>query len=171
MQHTEVMGREAELYVKLSNGRIKCTACARLCEIPEGKTGLCGVRGVTNNSLYLYVYGRVITGHIDPIEKKPVTHYKPGTAIYSIATTGCNWLCKYCQNYDISQRRKIEGVEMTPKEVIQSAYEYTPMVLHIPITNLLFLLNLQKTVESRPIKEAFLISLFQMAMIHLILLL
>jgi pyruvate formate lyase activating enzyme len=53
-----------------------------------------------------------------------VTHYKPGAAIYSIATTGCNWLCKYCQNYDISQRRKIEGVEMTPKEVVDKAVSY-----------------------------------------------
>jgi pyruvate formate lyase activating enzyme len=126
VQHnsSEITGKEAELYVKLPNGRIKCTACARLCEIPEGKTGLCGIRGVTNNSLYLYVYGRVIAGHIDPIEKKPVTHYRPRTAIYSIATTGCNWLCKYCQNYDISQRRKIEGVEMTPAEVVQTAQKY-----------------------------------------------
>jgi pyruvate formate lyase activating enzyme len=124
VQQSEITGREAELYVKLPNGRIKCTACARLCEIPEGKTGLCGIRGVANNSLYLYVYGRVIAGHIDPIEKKPVIHYRPGTAIYSIATTGCNWLCKYCQNYDISQRRKVEGVEMTPEEVISNAEQY-----------------------------------------------
>jgi pyruvate formate lyase activating enzyme len=124
VQRSEITGKEAELYIKLPNGRMKCTACARLCEIPEGKTGLCGIRGVTNNKLYLYVYGRVIAGHIDPIEKKPVTHYRPGTAIYSIATTGCNWLCKYCQNYDISQRRKVEGVEMTPAEVIQNAERY-----------------------------------------------
>jgi pyruvate formate lyase activating enzyme len=53
-----------------------------------------------------------------------VTHYKPGSAIYSIATTGCNWLCKYCQNYDISQQRKIEGIEMTPKEVVDMAASY-----------------------------------------------
>lgn len=124
MQRSDVNGKEAELYVNLPNGRIKCTACARLCEIPEGKTGLCGIRGVTNNNLYLYVYGKVIAGHIDPIEKKPVTHYRPGTSIYSIATTGCNWLCKYCQNYDISQRRKVEGVEMTPEEVVQNAEHY-----------------------------------------------
>lgn len=120
----KTIGREAELYVKLPNDRIRCTACARLCEIPDGKIGLCGVRGVTNNKLYLYVYGRVISGQIDPIEKKPVTHYMPGTAIYSIATTGCNWLCKYCQNYDISQRRKVDGIEMTPEEVIQSAQRF-----------------------------------------------
>jgi pyruvate formate lyase activating enzyme len=115
------MGKEAELYQGLPNGRIKCTACARLCEIPEGKIGLCGIRGVNQGKLWLYTYGRVIAGHVDPIEKKPVTHYMPGSAIYSIATTGCNWLCKYCQNYDISQRRKIEGKEMTPEQVVRTA--------------------------------------------------
>jgi len=87
------IGKEAELFVSLPNGRVKCTACARLCEIPEGKSGLCGVRGVVNNRLQLFVYGRVIAGHVDPIEKKPVTHYRPGTEIFSISTTGCNWLC------------------------------------------------------------------------------
>ena len=120
----QLFGKEAELYHSLPNGRIKCTACARLCEIPEGKIGLCGIRGVVNNKLQLFVYGKVIAGNLDPIEKKPVTHYRPGTSIFSIATTGCNWLCKYCQNYDISQRRKIEGVEMTPKEVVNMAASY-----------------------------------------------
>lgn len=124
MQQSDLSGKEAELYTKLPNGRIKCTACARLCEIPSGKIGLCGIRGVVDNKLQLFVYGRVIAGHIDPIEKKPVTHYRPGTAIFSIATTGCNWLCKYCQNYDISQRRKIEGNLMTPLEVVDMATTY-----------------------------------------------
>ena len=123
-QREQILGEEAELYHNLPNGRIKCTACARLCEIPEGKIGLCGVRGVMNNKLQLLVYGKVIAGSLDPIEKKPVTHYRPGTSIYSIATTGCNWLCKYCQNYDISQRRKIEGTEMTPTEVVNIAKSY-----------------------------------------------
>ncbi|HEY6883182.1 MAG TPA: AmmeMemoRadiSam system radical SAM enzyme [Nitrososphaeraceae archaeon] len=124
MQQSDLSGKEAELYTKLPNGRIKCTACARLCEIPSGKIGLCGIRGAVDNKLQLFVYGRVIAGHIDPIEKKPVTHYRPGTAIFSIATTGCNWLCKYCQNYDISQRRKIEGNIMTPLEVVDMATTY-----------------------------------------------
>lgn len=124
MDSSVVLGKEAELYHKLPNGRMKCTACARLCEIPEGKIGLCGIRGVTDGKLWLYTYGRVIAGQIDPIEKKPVTHYMPSSAIYSIATTGCNWLCKYCQNYDISQRRKIEGTEMNPEQVVLNALNY-----------------------------------------------
>lgn len=121
---TEVPGKDAELGIALPNGRVKCTACARYCEIPEGKIGLCGVRGVVNNKLRLFVYGRVIAGHVDPIEKKPVTHYQPGSGIFSIATTGCSWLCKYCQNYDISQRRKVEGAEMTPEQVAITAQKY-----------------------------------------------
>jgi pyruvate formate lyase activating enzyme len=119
-----VTGKEAELYTRLPSGRVRCTACARFCEIPEGKVGLCGIRGTIDNKLQLFVYGKVIAGHIDPIEKKPVTHYRPGTSIFSIATTGCNWLCKYCQNYDISQRRKIEGNDMTPEQVVDNALNY-----------------------------------------------
>jgi pyruvate formate lyase activating enzyme len=76
-----VLGKEAELSVKVGNDRIKCTACARYCQIPEGKIGLCGVRGVVKNKLFLFSYGRVISGNIDPIEKKPVSHYMPGTSI------------------------------------------------------------------------------------------
>ncbi|MFQ5761545.1 MAG: AmmeMemoRadiSam system radical SAM enzyme [Candidatus Bathyarchaeia archaeon] len=118
------MIKEAKLYETLSEGRVRCTACARYCNIPEGKIGLCGIRQNLNGRLHLLVYGKVITGHIDPIEKKPVTHFMPGTKIFSIATTGCNWLCHYCQNYDISQRRKVEGVDVTPEEVVRLTQQY-----------------------------------------------
>ena len=87
------LGKEASLYERLPSGRVRCTACARYCNIPEGKIGLCGIRGNVDGKLQLFVYGKVIAGHVDPIEKKPVTHYMPGSKIFSIATTGCNWLC------------------------------------------------------------------------------
>ncbi|MBI3639968.1 MAG: AmmeMemoRadiSam system radical SAM enzyme [Thaumarchaeota archaeon] len=116
--------KEAILYEKLPNEKVRCTACARYCEIGKEQIGLCGIRGNKGGKLELFVYGKVITGHVDPIEKKPVIHYRPGTSIYSIATTGCNWLCKYCQNYDISQRRKVEGTEMTPQQVVDQALRY-----------------------------------------------
>jgi pyruvate formate lyase activating enzyme len=90
---TEPTGKVAELYRTLPNGKVQCTACARLCQIGEGQVGLCGVRGVIGGKLYLLVYGRVMAGHIDPIEKKPVVHYRPGSKIFSLATSGCNWLC------------------------------------------------------------------------------
>ena len=90
----KAMGKVAELWKPVpGTDKIMCTACARYCKIGEGQVGLCGVRGVHDGKLWLYVYGRVITGHVDPIEKKPVTHYRPGSKIFSIATTGCNWLC------------------------------------------------------------------------------
>ena len=115
------MDKEAVLYEKLSDGKVRCTACARYCEMSSGQVGLCGVRGNVDSKLNLFVYGKVISGHVDPIEKKPVTHYNPGSKVYSIATTGCNWLCRYCQNHDISQRRKVEGVNMTPAQVADTA--------------------------------------------------
>ncbi|HEV8595310.1 MAG TPA: hypothetical protein VGR51_07255, partial [Thermoplasmata archaeon] len=87
------MGKVAELWKPTESGRIVCTACARYCKIGEGQVGLCGIRGVHDGKLWLYTYGKVITGHVDPIEKKPVTHDRPGSKIFSIATTGCNWLC------------------------------------------------------------------------------
>jgi len=118
------MIREALLYEALPESRVRCRACARYCNIPEGKIGLCGVRQNIGGKLHLLVYGKVITGHIDPIEKKPVTHYMPGSKVFSIATTGCNWLCQYCQNFDISQRRKVEGTDMMPIEVATLARQH-----------------------------------------------
>lgn len=117
------LNKEAVLYDKMPDGKVRCTACARYCEIREGQIGLCGVRANEGGKLDLLVYGKVITGNVDPIEKKPVVHYRPGTRIFSIATTGCNWLCKYCQNYDISQRRKVEGRNLSPREVVQLAVD------------------------------------------------
>lgn len=95
-----------------------------MCQIGEGQVGLCGVRGVVDGRLYLLVYGKIVAGHIDPIEKKPVVHYRPGSKIFSIATTGCNWLCQYCQNADISQRRKVEGVDASPEYIVGKAESY-----------------------------------------------
>src|ERR1700733_12823063 len=120
---TAPAGKEADVFRSLANGRIQCTACSRLCQLAEGQTGLCGVRGVVGGKLYLLNYGRIIAGQVDPIEKKPVIHYKPGSKIFSIATTGCNWLCRYCQNYDISQRRKVEGIDASPGGAVALAVE------------------------------------------------
>ncbi len=118
---TKPSGREAELFRSMQNGRVQCTACARQCQIGEGQIGFCGVRGVVGGRLYLLVYGKVMAGHVDPIEKKPVVHYRPGSKIFSIATSGCSWACAYCQNSDISQLRRIEGVDATPEEIVESA--------------------------------------------------
>jgi pyruvate formate lyase activating enzyme len=96
------MGKPVSLGRPLPDGRIECVACARYCKLKEGQVGLCGIRGVHDGKLWLYVYGKVITGHVDPIEKKPVIHYRPGSKVFSIATTGCNWLCEYCLSDDVT---------------------------------------------------------------------
>ena len=121
---TSPSGAPADLFRGLSNGRIQCTACARGCQLSEGQVGFCGVRGVVGGKLYLLVYGKVMAGHIDPIEKKPVVHYRPGSKIFSVATSGCSWACAYCQNSDISQLRKIEGIDATPQELVDNAASY-----------------------------------------------
>lgn len=118
------MDKEAILYERLPNDKVRCLACGRYCELGKDQVGLCGVRGNKDGKLVLYVYGKVAACHVDPIEKKPVTHYRPGSRIFSIGTTGCNWMCKYCQNYDLSQRRKIEGADISPEQVVSLAQKY-----------------------------------------------
>ena len=120
----EPSGREAELFRGLPNGRVQCTACARVCQIGEGQVGFCGIRGVVGGRLYLLDYGKIMAAHIDPIEKKPVVHYRPGSKILSVATSGCSWACRFCQNYDISQRRQPDGVEQSPENIASLAVGY-----------------------------------------------
>lgn len=118
-------GKQAELFEILPQGRVKCLACARYCNIPTGKIGLCGIRQNIDGRLHLLVYGKVIAGHADPIEKKPVSHFMPGSKIFSIATSGCNWLCRYCQNYDISQRRQVAGEDASPEQVVKMTKRFS----------------------------------------------
>ena len=94
--------KEAMLFEKLSDGRVRCGLCAHRCVIADGKRGLCQVRENRGRTLYTLVYGRTITQHVDPIEKKPLFHFYPGSTAYSVATPGCNFRCRWCQNWDIS---------------------------------------------------------------------
>jgi pyruvate formate lyase activating enzyme len=117
--------KEASLW-KPEKDKIRCFLCNHKCLIPEGKRGLCFVRENQNNKLYSLVYGKVIAAHIDPIEKKPLYHFYPGSSAYSIATVGCNFRCSFCQNWDISQMPKdnegqIIGKDMTPNDVVSEA--------------------------------------------------
>ncbi len=118
--------KEALLYERLSEDRVKCNLCAHRCVIAEGKRGLCNVRENRQGTLYSLVYGKVIARHIDPIEKKPLFHFYPGSRSYSIATVGCNLRCLHCQNWQISQYPKItdgrvEGEDMSPEDVVREA--------------------------------------------------
>ncbi|MFP3897501.1 MAG: AmmeMemoRadiSam system radical SAM enzyme [Anaerolineales bacterium] len=117
--------KEAMLYEKLEGDVVRCALCAHRCRIREGETGICGVRENREGTLYSLVYGQIISHAVDPIEKKPLFHFYPGTDAFSIATVGCNFRCTFCQNADISQmprdQGRIVGREMPPEAVVEAA--------------------------------------------------
>jgi pyruvate formate lyase activating enzyme len=95
--------KEASYYEKLDGGRIHCFLCPHNCHIADGRAGLCRVRMNRGGSLYSEIYGQVTSIAMDPIEKKPLYHFHPGSSISSIGTRGCNFACPFCQNWSISQ--------------------------------------------------------------------
>jgi pyruvate formate lyase activating enzyme len=114
----------ATLYEPLPDGKVRCTACARYCTIPEGSHGFCFVRKNEGGRLVLLTYGLASAVQVDPVEKKPLSHYRPGTRVLSIGTVGCNWRCKYCQNAEISQEREIVGQPLSPTRAVAWARRY-----------------------------------------------
>ncbi len=108
----------------VEGNKIRCTACYRYCLLSSNQKGFCGVRSNKNNKLVLDVYNVPYGFNIDPIEKKPVLHIYPGSRILSFGTAGCNFACKYCQNYDMSQRKTVEGSYFSPEDVIDLALKY-----------------------------------------------
>ena len=117
---------EARLWRALDGGRVDCDLCAHRCRIGPGKFGICGVRENTAGKLTTHAYGRVIAAHIDPIEKKPLFHFQPGSRSLSIATIGCNFRCPFCQNWEISQAPRAKdafrgGQEFPPAEIVAEA--------------------------------------------------
>ncbi len=118
--------KEALLYEKLKDNLIHCFLCSHHCKIALAKFGFCGVRQNIDGVLYTHVYGKPIAMHVDPIEKKPLYHFFPGSASFSIATVGCNFRCGFCQNWEISQARVRDGVkldkeEVSPVEIVRGA--------------------------------------------------
>lgn len=95
--------KEAMFYERIEDDRVHCFLCSQHCRIAPGELGKCGVRENREGRLWSLVYGEVVAEHIDPIEKKPLFHFHPGSRSYSIATMGCNFTCLFCQNSDISQ--------------------------------------------------------------------
>jgi len=119
--------KEAYLYKKLEDNKVHCHLCHHRCVISEGHRGTCGVRENRSGTLISLVYGKVIAAHCDPIEKKPLFHFLPGTRSFSIATVGCNFKCVFCQNADISQmpsdQKRIMGNDMTPEQIVREALD------------------------------------------------
>ena len=119
--------KEALLYTKLEDNQLRCDLCAHRCLIQEGKRGICGVRENRGGVLYSLVYGKAIATHVDPIEKKPLFNFLPGSLSFSVATVGCNMTCLHCQNADISQAPRetgrIMGEQITPEELVEAALQ------------------------------------------------
>jgi pyruvate formate lyase activating enzyme len=117
--------KEALFFEKLNNNKVQCHLCAHHCVIPNDKRGICGVRENRSGILYSLVYGKSIAENVDPIEKKPLFHFLPGSNSFSIATAGCNFRCLHCQNYDISQmprtRDVIFGKNLSPDDIVALA--------------------------------------------------
>ena len=129
-------------YQQLDDGRVECGVCPHHCIIAEGKTGLCGSRRNRQGELVSEVYGRPCALAIDPIEKKPLYHFHPGTTCLSLACTGCNFRCLNCQNHDISQAKpeEVPSYELQPEALIELcrkhhcpgiAYTYTEPLTYI----------------------------------------
>jgi pyruvate formate lyase activating enzyme len=118
--------KEAYLYKTLDDEKVRCDLCSFRCVIENGERGQCAVRENRNGKLYSLVYGKAIAKSIDPIEKKPLFHFLPGSKSFSIATVGCNFRCLYCQNHEISQYPlenggKIAGEDYPPQQVVEDA--------------------------------------------------
>jgi len=114
------------LYEKLKENRVRCNLCAHCCTIFPGNRGICAVRENREGKLYSLNYGKAIAANIDPIEKKPLFHFLPGSKSYSIATAGCNFRCEFCQNWDISQlsksfKGKFPGFALPPEKIVTEA--------------------------------------------------
>jgi len=117
--------KEALFYDKIAGAGVYCGLCRFRCTIAEGKRGICGVRENRGGTLYSLVYGKAVAENVDPVEKKPLFHFYPGSRTFSVATVGCNFRCRHCQNYSISQSAweggLIGGHDLSPAEIVDKA--------------------------------------------------
>jgi len=118
--------RIALYWEKMPGNKVQCQNCPHQCTLKEGERGFCRVRENRGGSLYTLVYGNPCAIHLDPIEKKPLYHFLPGTTAFSIATAGCNFRCKYCQNYAISQVKPeyTRNYKLPPEDLINNVLNY-----------------------------------------------
>ncbi|MBM3523068.1 MAG: AmmeMemoRadiSam system radical SAM enzyme, partial [Alphaproteobacteria bacterium] len=100
-------------WTALPDGRVRCDVCPRECRLGDGQRGLCFVRGAQDGAVVLTAYGRASGFCVDPIEKKPLNHFLPGTSVLSFGTAGCNLACAFCQNWDISKSRDMAAMADT----------------------------------------------------------
>jgi len=161
------MQHQAELWSPGTDRRVHCALCAHRCDIGAGRSGVCGVRTNIDGTLYTSVYGNPIAVHIDPIEKKPLYHFLPGTKTLSLATIGCNFRCSFCQNWRISQRRSAAGTsaddapidEVGPEGLVEKAIvEGCPSISYTytePTVFFEYAMDTSRIAHSRGLKNIF----------------
>ncbi|MBM3282838.1 AmmeMemoRadiSam system radical SAM enzyme [Candidatus Gottesmanbacteria bacterium] len=149
---------EASYYHQLESGKVACDLCPNHCVLEEGQRGLCKVRENIAGKLYSLVYGKPVTSNVDPIEKKPLYHFLPGARAYSLATAGCNLECKYCQNWDISQRKPEElkytykTAEQVVNEAVKSASSVIAFTYNEPTVWYEYMLDIAKLAKQKGLK-------------------
>jgi pyruvate formate lyase activating enzyme len=156
--------KEARFYTVLDNGVVSCGLCPHACAIPENETGFCGARSNREGMLMAESYGCVSSFALDPIEKKPLYHFYPGSMIFSIGGFGCNFRCAFCQNYGISMAKPGGGrntQHMTPEQVAAAAEHFIPQgnigvayTYNEPLIGYEFVLDCAKRVRERGLKNA-----------------
>ena len=131
--HYTVPGRH---WHPLDDGRVQCDVCPRACRLHEGQRGLCFVRGRVSDQVVLTSYGRSSGFCIDPIEKKPLNHFLPGSAVLSFGTAGCNLACRFCQNWDISKSREIDRLSAAagPGDIAEAAVRLGSGPRRVPVS-------------------------------------
>mgnify|MGYP000232787055 CR=1 FL=1 len=132
----DIKEKEACFYKKLKNKTVQCRLCPRYCVLKPGKWGNCNARKNIDGKLYSMVYGKAVSLAIDPIEKKPLFHFLPGSSALSIATAGCNFHCEFCQNWQISQVRpeSVPYFSIMPKDVVNKALELKTIIISYTYT-------------------------------------
>jgi pyruvate formate lyase activating enzyme len=142
----------------LPDGRIQCDLCPRQCRLREGQRGLCFVRGRANDQIMLFSYGRSSGFCVDPIEKKPLNHFLPGSAVLSFGTAGCNLACKFCQNWDMSKSREMDTLadQASPQSLASTASELNcasiAFTYNDPIIFMEYAVDVAKACRERDIK-------------------
>lgn len=148
----------AKYYEKLSGNMVQCLLCPNRCILSEGQIGTCKAKKNVKGELYSINYGKIAAQHVDPVEKKPFFHVLPGSKAYSIASTGCNLRCVYCQNWEISQvfPWDVENKEMTPEQVVEDALrtgsESIAFTYSEPIVFYEYMLDIAKIAKEKDLK-------------------
>ena len=134
------MDKEAILYDKLEGNLVKCNVCPRRCYIKPGTIGFCKVRENRGGILYAVSYGKLTAANVDPIEKKPLYHFYPGSLSFSISSFGCSFTCPWCQNWSISQLGlgEVPYDEASPEWVVEAAKRAMNNIIH---SGMLYLYN------------------------------